>query len=341
MVAIDRVIPERPIRVGLVGYGLAGAAFHAPLIVSTPGLDLVAIMTSRDVPTGIAKAGSFDELMAMNIDLVVVASPNDTHVPLARAALDAAMHVVVDKPLAVAADEAEALIAQAEGRGLLLSVFQNRRWDGDYLTLRQLVTDGRLGQIHRFESRFERWRPEVSDVWRESDDPARGGGLLLDLGTHLVDQAVHLFGRVVSVYAEVRAIRPRAVVEDDVFVALRHEAGQISHLWMSAVAAEQGPRMRAWGSRGAWSSVGLDVQEDQLRAGRTPIDEGFGLNPPGSLNGVSCPTLSGQYVQYYGAIEAALRGDGPNPVDPKDAVGVLRIIDAARRSSATDEVVAF
>ncbi|HWU32248.1 MAG TPA: Gfo/Idh/MocA family oxidoreductase, partial [Marmoricola sp.] len=285
--AIDGLIKERAVRVGLVGYGLAGAAFHAPLITSTPGLDLVAIMTSRDVPTGIAKAGSFDELMAMDVDLVVVASPNDSHVPLARAALDVGAHVVVDKPLAVTVDEAESLVVHAEARGLLLSVFQNRRWDGDYLTLRQLVADDQLGPIHRFESRFERWRPEVSELWRESSDPARGGGLLLDLGTHLIDQAVQLFGRVESVYAEVRAIRPGAVVEDDVFVALRHQTGQLSHLWMSAVAAEQGPRMRAWGTRGAWSTSALDVQEDQLRAGRTPLDEGFGWNPPGRLNGAS------------------------------------------------------
>lgn len=325
-----RLVEGRPVRVGLIGYGLAGAAFHAPLIQSTDGLDLVAIVTSREVPSGVMRLAGTEELWALDVDLVVVATPNSTHVPIARRALEAGAHVVVDKPLAVTAREAAELVVQAEEAGQLLSVFQNRRWDGDYLTLRDLLASGRLGRVHRFESRFERWRPHVGDAWRESEDPAIGGGQLLDLGTHLIDQAVQLFGRVASVYAEVAEVRPGAVVEDDVFLALRHVSGEISHLWMSAVAADPGPRMRVLTDSGPWSSFDLDSQEADLRAGRTPRDEGFGRNPDGVLNGVSYPTRAGEYALYYSGIEEALRRGGPNPVDPWDAVEVLRIIEAAR-----------
>lgn len=326
-----RIIEDRPIRVGLIGYGLAGAAFHAPLIQSADGLDLVAIVTSREVPSGIARVSRPEELWALGIDLVVVATPNITHVPIARSALEAGAHVVVDKPLAVTPREAEELVRQAEEAALLLSVFQNRRWDGDYLTLRDLVASDGLGRVHRFESRFERWRPEVGEAWRDSEDPAMGGGQLLDLGTHLIDQAIQLFGGVESVYAELTKVRPGAAVEDDVFLALRHLSGQISHLWMSAAVAEPGPRMRALGERGTWTSFELDSQEAALRAGRRPQDIGFGENPDGLLNGAPYPTENGQYALYYGGIEAALRHGGPNPVEPWDAVEVLRIIEAARR----------
>lgn len=330
-----RIVEHRRVRVGLVGYGLAGAAFHAPLIQSTDGLELVAVVTSRDVPSGVARLASPNELWARDVDLVVVATPNASHVPIARSALEAGAHVVVDKPLAVTAHEAEDLVHQADEAKLLLSVFQNRRWDGDYLTLRDLVVTHRLGRIHRFESRFERWRPEVGEAWRESDDPALGGGQLLDLGTHLIDQAVQLLGGVETVYAELATVRPGASVEDDVFLALRHLSGQISHLWMSAAVAEPGPRMRALAERGSWSSFGLDSQEAALRAGCRPGDDAFGDNPDGMLNGAPYPTRAGDYASFYRGIEEALRRGGPNPVDPRDAVYVLRVIEAARLSAST------
>ena len=338
MTASWRTIESRPIRVGLVGYGLAGAAFHAPLIRATEGLDLVAIVTSREVPSGVTRLARSEELGALDVDLVVVATPNDTHVPIARQALEAGAHVVVDKPLAVTAREAEGLVRQAEEANRLLSVFQNRRWDGDYLTLRDLMSTRRLGKVHRFESRFERWRPQVAEAWRESADPTIGGGQLLDLGTHLIDQAVQLFGGVASVYAEIAKVRPGVVVEDDVFLALRHVGGEISHLWMSSVAANPGARMRVLAESGAWSSFTLDSQEADLRNGHTPDEQGFGQNPDGVLNGVPHPTRAGDYASYYRGIDSALRRGGPNPVDPGDAVEVLRIIEAARRSASSGRV---
>ncbi|MGN6160466.1 MAG: Gfo/Idh/MocA family oxidoreductase [Marmoricola sp.] len=333
------IADDRPIRVALIGYGLAGSAFHAPLITSTSGLELAAVMTSRDVPPGITRVASVAELERLDIDLVVVATPNDSHVPLAREALAAGAHVVVDKPLAVTAAEAQRLVSDAAAAGKLLTVFQNRRWDGDYLTLRDLIEDGRLGQVHRFESRFERWRPKVAAAWRESADAVLGGGLLLDLGTHLVDQAVQLFGAVDSVYAEIAAVRPGALVEDDVFLALQHANGVVSHLWMSAVAAMPGPRMRALGDRGAWLSAELDSQEAALRRGLTPRDPGFGENPSGLLDGESWPTRSGDYAAFYSDVVRALREGSPPPVDAEDAVGVLRLLEAARQAASSGSAV--
>lgn len=336
---MSRPAPHRDVRVGLVGYGLAGASFHAPPIRAVDGLDLVAAVTSREVPSDMQRVATVDELLALDVDLVVVATPNDSHVSVARQALEHGAHVVVDKPLAVTAQDAEDLVRYAEQRGRLLSVFQNRRWDGDFLTLRDLLGRGELGRVHRFESRFERWRPQVKDAWRESADPALGGGQLLDLGTHLIDQAVQLFGRVTHVYAEVNVVRPDAVVEDDVFVALRHVGGETSHLWMSAVAADRGPRMRVLAERGAWVSHDLDSQEAQLLAGMVPGAPGFGVNPDGVLNGEPYPTRPGDYAAFYRGVEGALRSGSGNPVDPWGAVTVLRIIEAAKASASAHTTV--
>lgn len=286
MTAGWRPTEGRPVRVGLVGYGLAGAAFHAPLIQATDGLEFVAIVTSREVPSGVRRLARVEDLWALDVDLIVVATPNSTHVAIARDALQAGAHVVVDKPLAVTAREAEDLVRQADESNLLLSVFQNRRWDGDFLTLRDLVASHRLGKAHRLESRFERWRPQVAEAWRESEDPALGGGQLLDLGTHLIDQALQLFGSVTSVYAEIATVRPGAVVDDDVFLALRHVGGEISHLWMSAVAADAGPRLRLLAEGGAWSSFELDSQEAQLRQGRGPTMRASERTRKGSSTGL-------------------------------------------------------
>ena len=206
----------------------------------------------------------------------MIATPNSSHVPLGLAALEAGLAVVVDKPLALNAAEGGRLVDAAAERGLMLTAFQNRRWDGDFLTLRRLLDANELGRVHRFESRFERWRPELGGGWRERVPPEEGGGLLLDLGSHLVDQAVQLFGPVRGLHAEVDARREGAVADDDVFLALEHESGVHSHLWASVLAAAPGPRFRVLGDRAAYVKDGLDAQEEHLRAGRSPSDPDWG-----------------------------------------------------------------
>ncbi|MFJ2087799.1 Gfo/Idh/MocA family oxidoreductase [Streptomyces sp. NPDC087901] len=345
-----------PLRVGLVGYGLAGSVFHAPLIAATEGLVLDTVVTSneerrdqaRAESPGVRFAASPDELWqrADELDLIVIASPNKTHVPIATAALKAGLPVVVDKPIAGTAAEARELAALAEERGLLLSVFQNRRWDNDFLTLRALIADGELGDVQRFESRFERWRPQPKGGWRESGDPEEIGGLLYDLGSHVVDQALALFGPAVQVYAESDVRRPGAAADDDTFLAITHTNGVRSHLYVSATTAQLGPRFRVLGSRAGYVKYGLDPQEAALREGARPSADGpWGVEDealwgrlgsgesPLTGGGTPVRTLPGDYPAYYAAVTDALRGKGENPVTALQAAAALDVLEAARRSA--------
>ncbi len=342
------------LRVGIVGYGLAGAVFHAPLVAATPGLRVAAVVTrnperredaERDHP-GVRVVAEVSEMLA-EVDVAVVAAPNREHVPVARAALDAGVHAVVDKPLAVTASEGRELVEEAHRAGRVLTVFQNRRWDGDFLTVRRLLDGGALGQVVRFESRFERWRPKIAPgAWRESGDPREGGGLLLDLGSHLVDQALVLFGRPRSVYAEIERRREGATVDDDVFVALEHDGGVRSHLWANVVAAAPDSRFRVLGLEAAYVKDGLDPQEAALRGGARPGDPGWGRDPEerwGRLvaGDAAQPveTEPGAYEAFYAGLVSAIRGEGPPPVDPMDAVAVLEVLEAAARSAEADAIV--
>lgn len=335
-------------RVAVLGYGLAGQFFHAPFIHATPGLELAAVVTGDEERRSQAlgeypKVAVFDEAEevwthAEGFDLVVVATPNLVHVPLALAALEVGLPVVVDKPLATTADEGRKLVEAARERGLMLTIFQNRRWDGDFLTVRRLLAEGALGDVHRFESRFERWRPELAGTWRERADEA--GGLLFDLGSHLVDQALQLFGPVESIYAEVDVRRPDAEVDDDVFLGLEHASGVRSHLWMSTLAGQLGPRFRILGDRAAFVKHGLDIQEEALRAGRRPDEPGWGEEPreswgrlgvDGDLREVR--TEPGNYTGFYEGVAASLLGEALPPVNPADAVTVLELLEEARAAA--------
>ena len=349
-------MPAQPARVALFGFGLAGRVFHAPLIAAEPGLELAVVVT-RDAERRAQVAAAYpgaevvDDADAVweragELDLAVVATPNRAHVPLARGALDAGLAVVVDKPLASDAAAARALVQHAEAVGGMLTVFQNRRWDGDFLTLRDVLAAGRLGAVLRFESRFDRWRPDAGGAWRETEAPSDGGGLLLDLGSHLVDQAVQLFGPVARVYAELDVRRAGAVADDDVFVALEHADGVRSHLGMSALVAQIPPRMRVLGDAAAFVKRGLDVQEDQLDAGLLPGDDGWGADPQAQWATLGSdadpqpvPTVAGAYERFYAGVADALRDGTAPPVDPWEAVRVLEILDAARRSAAEGCVV--
>jgi scyllo-inositol 2-dehydrogenase (NADP+) len=341
--------------VALIGYGFAGSAFHAPLLATVPGLRLRVVVTSNEERAEQAIADHPGVRIESSVDpvwddpairLVVVATPNRTHVPLARQAIDSGLAVVVDKPLAASASDARMLIERARERGVMLTVYQNRRWDGDFLTLRRLIADGALGEIRRFESRFERWRPEPKPGWRQSSAPEDAGGLLFDLGSHLIDQALLLFGPVARVYAELDRRATGSEVDDDSFVALTHGSGVRSHLWMSTMAGRFGPRLRVLGATAAYTKYGLDVQEAALLRGERPGGDAWGEEPPecwGELGAgeEASPvrTEAGRYHEFYRGVLAALRGDSSPPVDPADAVVVLEVIEAARESAGSGRVV--
>jgi len=336
-----------PLRAGVIGYGLGGAAFHAPFIATTPGLQLTAIVThdaerqrtvARSYP-GVRIVDDVSQLWdgSVGLDLVAISTPNRTHVPLALAAIAAGLHVVVDKPLAPSSGEARAVAEAAQRRGRLIIPFQNRRWDGDFLTLRRLLSEGAIGDPIRFESRFERWRPIPTRGWRERGGPDEAGGLLFDLGSHLVDQALVLFGPVRDVYAHFDRRRPGVEADDDTFVALTHASGVRSHLYVSAVAAQAAPRFRLLGRSGAFTKWGLDVQEDALRAGVRPGGTEWGIEPEerwGTL-GIDgqtqrVPTERGDYGAFYAGVARAIRGEGPVPVDVAEVIAMLEVIEAAR-----------
>jgi scyllo-inositol 2-dehydrogenase (NADP+) len=335
------------LRAGIAGFGLAGRVFHAPLIAATDGLLIARILTTDPERRARAEAAypdavvvdSLEELWD-DIDVLVVATTNDAHVPLAMEALDRGIAAVVDKPLAISAAAAEPLVAR-DGR---LTVYQNRRWDGDFRTVLTAAQSGELGRLIRFESRFDRFVPVVrGERWREWDDPALGGGLLLDIGSHLVDQARVVGGPVRRVYAELDVRRPGAVVEDDIYLSLEHAGGLRSQLWESTAAPLHGPRFRVTGLEAGIETHGLDPQWQQLAEGMVPGDPGYGLTPPAQLadagGRIELAMAPGAYQDFYAEVVAWLREDGPVPVDPADSLAGLRVLDAAREAARSGTVV--
>lgn len=339
------------IRTALLGFGLAGRVFHATSLTSLEQFSLDVIVTSDPQRQAAAKT-AYPEAIIMSrkewdrtgqgsggIDLVIVATPPATHVPLATAALNAGCAVVVDKPFALTSADGQALIALAEERGKILTTYQNRRWDGEYLTLQKLLAQGALGEVRRFESRLERWQPEITKEWKAQATVADGGGVLFDLGTHLIDQALQLFGPVVNVYGEFAARRPIELADDDVFVALEHWSGVISHLWMNLNTAQKGPRMRVLGSSSAYVKETADGQESQLIAGIRPGDPSYGVDEIEDWGTVGrtgellpVPTERGNFPHFYELLAVAILEGGPVPVDPADSVAGLRIIEQLRAS---------
>jgi predicted dehydrogenase len=347
-------------RVALVGYGTGGSVFHAPMITATEGLELDAVVTNdperrADVKRRYPQAALFGDPGEIwddpgDYDLAVITTPNRTHAPLAQAALAAGLHVVVDKPVATTVNDARTIAAFAQEHDRTAIPFHNRRYDGDFLTVRRLLDDGDLGAVHRFESRFERWRPEIKPGWKESADPADGGGIQFDLGAHLIDQAIALFGTPARVYAEMDVRRSGAKAVDDAFIALTFgepsDDAVRSHLWMSAVAADLGPRFRVLGADAAYVKYGLDPQEQALRDGRTPDEDDWGADSEelyGCLGAggdtTRVPTEPGRYQRFYADVVACLRDGAPPPATMDDAITGLRAIEAADRSARVGVLV--
>jgi scyllo-inositol 2-dehydrogenase (NADP+) len=324
--------------VGLIGYGLSGASFHAPLLAAEPAFTLAAVATrrteevARDWP-GVRVLSQDALLEDPSLELIVIATPNDSHAALAERALLAGKHVVVEKPFTLDSAEAVRLGALARERGRCLTVFHNRRWDGDFLTVRQLLEQGRLGRLYSFESHFDRFRPQVKRRWKEEDVP--GGGTLWDLGAHLIDQAVQLFGLPESISADLGRQRAEARAVDWFHLVLRY--GELRVLLHSgSVVHEPWPRFVLQGEAEAWFKYGLDPQEEQLKGGLRPGMAGWGLEPAERHSrlggGASVPTLPGAYEQFYGQLASALAGEGPVPVTVESAAQVIQVIEAALRS---------
>lgn len=339
------------IEVALIGYGYAGRTFHAPLIRATPGFELTVVSSSRpervhaDLP-GARVVSSPGEACALpSVDLAVICTPNDTHVPIATMALRAGKHVVVDKPLAPTLEDARDLASLAQRLDRVLAVFQNRRWDGDFLALSDLLERGALGNVAHFESHFDRYRPLVRDRWRER--PGVGSGLWYDLGPHLVDQALQLFGLPNRVVASMAEQRTGAQSNDWAHAVLEYSRLRVI-LHTSVLAAAPPPRFVVHGEAGSWIKYGLDGQERQLVAGLTPgVDE----EAPGAERAVmvdgatgqetASPIPRGDYRQFYERLRDALQGAGSNPVPAEQALPVMAVVEAAIRSAAEGRALSF
>jgi scyllo-inositol 2-dehydrogenase (NADP+) len=329
-------------RAGIIGFGLAGRYFHAPLLQAA-GFEVTAVVSSKPsaVHEYLPKAkvlSSAEELTQQQVDLVVIASPNQLHVPQARAALASGKHVVVDKPVAVSSAEADALASYARECNRVLAVFQNRRWDSDFLTLRQLIEDDRLGTINAYEARWDRFRPETSDRWRERAEP--GAGVLFDLGSHLIDQALQLFGRPDWLQADVFAQRPASQADDGFDLLMVKDAIRI-RLGVSSLVANNGFRYRVHGSKASYLKSGLDTQEAQSRSGMEPSDPLFGIEPESQWGTLLTPDghselvapERGRWVRFYESVRAGIENGSPPPVTADEGARVIEIIEAAFLSS--------
>ncbi len=345
-------------KVVIFGYGLAGKVFHGSLITAEPGLEVVGILTSNperqaqaqsDFPNALI-TGDIEQLWALNPDLAVVAGANVTHVPLATDALNRAINVVIDKPIAADAASVELLAKTASNNGINIFPFQNRRWDSDYLTLLKAVQGGTLGVPHRFESRLQRFRLLSKGGWRDSSAPEDLGGVLYDFAPHVVDQAMDLMGPVTSVHAFARTVRETPVSDDDLVLILAHQSGALSYLVGSLVTAIPESRFELYGDRGAARIKATDTQEDRLKSGEIPGPE-WGVEPDssvielwvsddsGDVSYQTLPSERGSWPNYYSEIAAALRGEGAPTVSIDQAIQTMRVMDAARESVTTHTVV--
>jgi len=349
------------LKVGIIGYGYATKTFHAPLIKATPGLELVAISSSdpgkvrADYPDSakMQVESTPEGLIARtDIDLIVIPTPNQTHFPLAQQALLSSKHVVVDKPMTVTSSDAHKLTRLAHERGLTLSVFQNRRLDGDFLTIKKLIKENTLGRIVHFESHFDRFRPQVLTRWRESD--AAGSGIWYDLGAHLLDQAVQLFGKPHTIHLNQMKARDAAQATDFFHATLQYESSTGEQLLVvlhaSTLAAITGARFTMHGTTGSFEKHGLDTQEDALKAGIRPGGIGWGVDgncgtlkilKDGSLNETSVTNEHGDYLKYYAQIRDAIHKEAPNPVPAEEAAYIIELIEAGEKSAREARTVAI
>ena len=341
------------VRTAVVGFGISGRVFHAPLIAADPRYSLDFIVTADPGRSRQAKSSypaadvvtTVEDLFdrAGDVDLVVLATPPVTHFDLAVEAINRGLDVVVDKPFVPNSAQGEELISRAAKAGVRLTVFQNRRWDADFLTVRKLLEEGSLGDVRTFESRFEWWRPEGFGNWRDTTPISEGGGILHDLGAHLIDQAIQLFGPVEESYGETSSHgsrEPGKGADQEAFVSLLHSSGVRSRLWMNGAAAQVGARFHILGTKAGYTKWGLDGQEPALAAGVRPTDREYGLEPASTWGRLGIDGAEeqvqperGAYPEFYRVLGDALKGRGPLPVDPAESVHALRIIEKIHSQS--------
>ncbi|MBV1691851.1 oxidoreductase [Novosphingobium sp. G106] len=337
---------SKQIGVGLIGYGLGGRVFHAPFIQATDGLTLRAVVSRdpakvhSDLPD-MAVVPSVVELLAQTgIDLVVVSSPDALHAEHAIAALRAGKHVVVDKPFATNLADARRIAETADLAGRMVTVFHNRRWDADFLTLQRLIAECRLGRIVHFESHFDRWRPEPGGVWKE----AREGGSWLDLGPHLVDQALCLFGKPEAVTADIATMRDGAPAPDW-FHAILHYPRMRAILHSSKLSADHRLRFSVYGTSGSWVKQGFDTQESAVLAGSAPGHRDLGCDPELGLftqagnRELPIANERGDYGLFWRRLVHALQENEPNPVPVDEALLVMEVLQAGLESAVSGSTV--
>jgi len=355
-------VAEREIGVGVVGYGLGGRVFHAPFVSAVPGLKLVSIMTSKgEEPAKLYPSAritpKLDELLTdKSIDLIVVSTPNETHFDLASRALNAGKHVVIDKPFAATSQQCRQLADLAQNKGLQVVPFHNRRWDGDFLTVRKILADGSLGRVVTFESHFDRFRPTPREnTWKEAGNPANG--MLFDLGPHLVDQVLSIFGPPEAITASVRSDRDQTEIEDAFDITMHYPGksgkGLLAHCRTSYLACINAPRFLLHGTHGSFIKYGLDPQEPALVGGAKVPSMGSSqpwleekesawgklavapvLSDPTMLVEKVVKTEPGDYRGFYANVRDAILGDAPLAVTPEDGYRVIRLLELARESSA-------
>jgi predicted dehydrogenase len=341
----NRSRTEKPLKVALLGYGFAGKTFHAPLLSHVPGLQLSHVVSSESQKVkrdhdAIVLAKADDAFALPEIDLIVIATPNSTHFDLARKGISAGKHVVVDKPFTVTSEEAAELISLAKKHQRVLSVFQSRRWDADFLTLSQILREGSLGEVIQFESRYDRYRPEPRQRWREQAVP--GAGVWFDLGSHLIDQALQLFGPPDGIYADLELQRRGAQAVDYFHVVLRYGRSR-AILTAGCLVVSETPRFAVHGTAGGFTKFGMDTQEESLKRGDAPGCAGWGRDPrlgtlvtakDGGVETRQVPNIPGNYLAYYEAIRDAITLSTPNPVPPEQGLAVIKVLEAGIRSAS-------
>jgi predicted dehydrogenase len=337
------------IKVGIIGFGLSARVFHLPFLKASDAFHVRAISSSQHqaVQESWPDVDLYSDPRALvadsDVDLVINTAPNHAHFPLSSYALQAGKHVVIEKPFVTRLEDGETLIRQAADTGRILSVYHNRRWDGDFLTVKKLLSDGTLGRIRYFETHFDRFRPHVRATWRESG--GEGSGILFDLGPHLIDQAVQLFGMPNAVTAQVAAMRDGAR-SDDCFRITLHYEDMLAVLVSSPFCAGPNLRFKIDGEAGSYVKYGLDPQEARLRGGLAPSGHEWAAEAPEDYGtrftasgSEPVPTVTGGYQQYFAALAACIEGRAPNPVPADEALRVMRLIALVRESAASAQTV--